>query len=805
MEDGSYATKDLFEPHPTIPRAWKYIARRDDTIKLINGEMFNPVSTEGAIRSSKNVDEAVIFGLGRDKAGVLVFPAASLADKTDEEKLDAVWPVIEAANQNVEAYGRISKDMIVILPADVECPKTDKGSLIRQAIYRKFAPEIDEIYDRSETVSAEVQKLNFDELKDFIRQKVLAMLRATREVESLDDNADFFLFGVDSLQSIQLRTDILRTVDIGQAKLRQTVVFDHPSVNQLAAYLFSLSSGDEVQTEQPVEAEMRSLIDKYSQKNRRQQSQAASPRSSVLVTGVTGSLGAHIVAKLASDPSVATIFCLARARSDEDALSRVKSSLFARKVYHTLSPAQRSKIVALASDLADPRLGLSDETYDSVKKNLRSVIHSAWAVNFNMRLSSFESGNIAGVAHLMDLCRAVEGSESATFNFCSSVSTVTRCTVNPIPERVPELEWAQTMGYAQSKSVVENLCHEESTSNTQKPVTTRVLRIGQIIADTQHGVWNDTEAIPLMLQSAVTIGALPKLHETPAWLPVDTVARAILDLSLSEEAGHLVANVVNPRSFDWTRDLLPALKEAGLQFEELEPREWVQRLRESNPDPVANPPFKLVDFFASKYDKTEFAVPKGFATETACQYSPALASAPILDRDHVVKFVKHFLANSWSASSKEASSSPGKTVVLIEGQEIAGGPSIAASIASHQQLPYIDGVSLRSRASGDKPLEDAEHEQWATRVNSQLRLTLSELGYDTVVLRSSHLGRERRESLRKTVESDGLATLRVIALQTTDSSGLEAADVDLVPLGTQGSLEATLGEAKWALELLGLQ
>lgn len=802
MEDGSYATKDLFEPHPTLPRAWKYVARRDDTIKLINGEMFNPVSTEGAIRSSKDVAEAVIFGLGRDKAGVLIFPAPSTACKTETEILDAVWPVIETANQNVEAYGRISREMIKILPTEAECPKTDKGSIIRQAIYKQFAQEIDEVYDRSDSASAEVKKMTLDELKDFIRHRVLAMLQSTMNITSLEDSTDFFQLGVDSLQSIQLRSDIIRMVDIGQAKLRQTVVFDYPSVDQLSSYLFTLSSGSEVQVEQPVEVEMRALINKYSQKSRRQQSEAAPPRSSILVTGVTGSLGAHIVAKLAGDPTVKSIFCLARARSDEDALARVRSSLRARKLYNTMSPAQRSKIVALASNLADAKLGLSDKAYELVKKDLRTVIHSAWAVNFNMRLSSFESDNIAGVAHLMDLCRAVDESEPANFNFCSSVSTVTRCTVNPIPERAPELEWAQTMGYAQSKSVVENLCCEEARSQgSQKPVTTRVLRIGQIIADTQNGVWNDTEAIPLMLQSAVTIGALPKLKETPAWLPVDTVAQAIIDLSLSE-AGHLVANVVNPRSFDWTKDLLPALKAAGLEFEELEPREWVQKLRNSNADPVANPPVKLVDFFATKYDKTEFAAPKSFATETACQYSPALASAAILDRDHVVKFINHFQANSWGP--RKAAATPKKAVILVEGQDAASSASIAASISSHQQLPYIDGDSLRPRScAANKSLDGDELTQWVRRVNDQVRMTLTELEYDAVMLRCSQLSRDQKDNLRSAVESDDVARLCTLALQTPDSPGLEDIGGDVIPVSTQGSLEETLSEAKWALGVFG--
>jgi thioester reductase-like protein len=103
-------------------------------------------------------------------------------------------------------------------------------------------------------------------------------------------------------------------------------------------------------------------------------------------------------------------------------------------------------------------------------------------------------------------------------------------------------------------------------------VKTRVFRVGQIVADTVHGVWNDTEAIPLIMQSALTVGALPKLQESPSWTPVDVSARAVSEIALSE-ADSIVANVTNAKTFSWTNDLLPALREAGLQFEEVEPKE----------------------------------------------------------------------------------------------------------------------------------------------------------------------------------------------------------------------------------------
>jgi hypothetical protein len=64
----------------------------------------------------------------------------------------------------------------------------------------------------------------------------------------------------------------------------------------------------------------------------------------------------------------------------------------------------------------------------------------------------------------------------------------------------------------------------------------------------------------------------------------------------------VIYHLQNPSTFHWTQDFLPALKLAGLDFEILGQREWVQRLRDSDPDPIKNPTRKLLEFFASKYD-----------------------------------------------------------------------------------------------------------------------------------------------------------------------------------------------------------
>jgi carbohydrate kinase (thermoresistant glucokinase family) len=416
-----------------------------------------------------------------------------------------------------------------------------------------------------------------------------------------------------------------------------------------------------------------------------------------------------------------------------------------RRVYHTLSLASRRKIIVLTSNLAEPDLGLSKSAYEAITENLSAVIHCAWSVNFNMHLSSFEKGNIAGVSHLISLCQSAQ--PPATMNFCSSVSTCTQSTVTPVPERVPDFSWAQNMGYAQSKSVAEHICARAASQG----VTARVLRIGQITGDTEHGVWNSQEAIPMIMQTAVTIGALPKLQETPSWLPVDVVADVVTDISLSG-AGSIFSNVTNPQLFSWNDDLIPALRRCGLVFDEVEPKDWVKRLRASNPDPAANPPIKLVDFFASKYDRESFSPSKTFATEVARSFSPALAKVPSLAEEHVVKFVGYLSRKAWKSASSPTEAE--KMVIVVIGPSGTGTSTIGNMVAQGLDVPFIEGDKLHSRQDIAKLrsgllLSDEDSLSWIDRINRRTTDTLTDLGYNRSVVSCSALKETYRNQIRR--------------------------------------------------------
>jgi thioester reductase-like protein len=344
------------------------------------------------------------------------------------------------------------------------------------------------------------------------------------------------------------------------------------------------------------------------------------------------------VAILAAQPTTKRVYCLVRAKDTEDAEARVRQSLRERRLLNDLSPAALSKVVAYPSNFADEQLGLDSAQYGVISENITHLIHLAWSVNFNKSIESFEADCIKGVRNLTTLCLRAKRPQPASFNFCSSVSATARTPSGTVPEALPvAFEYAQEMGYAQSKLVAETLCNRAAKQTTMR---CRVLRVGQIIGDTQHGVWNETEAIPLIFQSAKSTGALPALDENPAWLPVDIVANACTEIALSDaESG--VMNIVNHASFHWTRDLLPLLSEAGLPFETVNQREWIRRLRASNPDPSQNPSVKLVDFFANKYDNENARGSLKFASNIAQRHSPSLAKAGVIDIGIMQKIVAY--------------------------------------------------------------------------------------------------------------------------------------------------------------------
>ena len=149
-----------------------------------------------------------------------------------------------------------------------------------------------------------------------------------------------------------------------------------------------------------------------------------------------------------------------------------------------------------------------------------------------------------------------------------------------------------------------------------------------------------------MIRSAVSMGALPKLSDTLNWLPIDVVARVVAELCHSREHRD-VYHVVNPKSFNWSADLLPMLRNAGLDFEPVTPQEWLERLASSDPDPAVNPTIKLLEFFKTKYAVSNRGPAVKFETDTTERESQTLRTVGAPDAALIGKMVEFWKTEGW--------------------------------------------------------------------------------------------------------------------------------------------------------------
>jgi hypothetical protein len=263
----SFHTKDLFIGHPTIPNAWKFVGRLDDRVTLTNGEKVLPLPIEGRIQQDPLVKEAVVFGIDRSVPGLLLFKATAAAGLSNEEFLDRVWPAIEDANRNAEGFSQISRDMVAIIPENIDCPTTDKSSIKRAQVYRDFAEVINDAYTRLENSKEGALVLGIPELREWI-------LKSFREMGIPLDriSTDFFSAGVDSLKAIQMRALIIKSLNLGGnvSRCGSMIVYDTGNTAKLAKALFDIRTNAGVENRSVNELEeMRQLIGEYSKFERR--------------------------------------------------------------------------------------------------------------------------------------------------------------------------------------------------------------------------------------------------------------------------------------------------------------------------------------------------------------------------------------------------------------------------------------------------------------------------------------------------------------------------------------------------------
>jgi nucleoside-diphosphate-sugar epimerase len=135
---------------------------------------------------------------------------------------------------------------------------------------------------------------------------------------------------------------------------------------------------------------------------------------SILLTGGTGFLGKVVLERLLrAAPEIARIYLLIR-DAREPAAARLEAEVLPAGVFNALADTHggswpafaRDKIVPLAGDVSQPRLGLAAEEFAALAAEVDVVINSAASVSFDAPLNEALLHNTRSTQHVAEFARA---------------------------------------------------------------------------------------------------------------------------------------------------------------------------------------------------------------------------------------------------------------------------------------------------------------------------------------------------------------------------------------------------------------
>ena len=292
----------------------------------------------------------------------------------------------------------------------------------------------------------------------------------------------------------------------------------------------------------------------------------------VFLTGATGFLGAFLLDELLSQME-AEVRCLVRLRKGEhDPMAPLRANL---EQYGLWSPERAGRIVPAVGDLGAPLLGMHEDTFDRLAREVDVIIHAGAAVNLIYPYEALKTVNVGGTREVLRL--ACRGEAKPVHHISTNGIFPPGQGVCREGADLDDLADAREDGYGQSKWVAEKLVWEAA----ERGLPACVYRPGNISGHSVTGASNSRDALGAVIAESLRIGYAPSIEDWRMEMtPVNFVCGAMCHIASDPANAGPVFHLANPDPVP-AHDVYSWLEAMGYRLERLSYPAWLEALREA--------------------------------------------------------------------------------------------------------------------------------------------------------------------------------------------------------------------------------
>ena len=636
-DDGFFRTGDIVEQRssdrekPDI----RVIDRKKNFFKLSQGQFVSPEFLESIYMQSLFVEQIYIYGDGlEDCVKAVVVPNKTYVQAfVTEQDLKT----IDFDNPDAKLYDALLNDLRTIASKESLRKHEIPSRLIID--FHPFTPENGLLTLSMKSCRHKLAAYYGPRLKGTksIDDQLASILEQVmgHPLSAVDDDQLFIRMGGDSLASLRL-SHLIRH-DLG-VTIPLPILFEQTlTVRRLVSLIKNpseLSNSTESILSQLLhdsEQDLNITVGKSRKTN-------LSP-SMIFITGVTGFVGAFLLAKLLETyPSNCQFICLIRSQPMINSLNRIQQSMM---FFQNWREEFQERIIAVTGDLTKDRFGLDSATYTDLAEKTDIIFHCAATVNFVFPYSKLYAPNVFGTREVIRFAAAA--SPCIPIQFISTMSVLPsgmreKISIDNIsPNHLKN-------GYAQSKWVAEKLISRANHAGL--PIV--IYRLGSIGASTETGACNPNDINNLFITTVMRIVSYPEtiVHSKLNAFPVDFAAQNIISLShtQSDTCGKIY-HIMNENDPILFQDIFESIRHCGIQIESVPYDVWHNKLLSESKQ---NRLFESIGeyFFHYPLKQRSTLVAQKDSNE-ACR-----CALPALDHDYIMKWLLLLIENILNRQEK---------------------------------------------------------------------------------------------------------------------------------------------------------